>query len=322
MKTHSDDSDDLDCLLPMQNEKYLVFMDKNYPINFKIFQTYSLFFSKNQQVQNEQFLIFDYPNFITDYSFDSFISACQNKMFKINKANAIALHYLSKRFEVPILKHKTEEYIEEHHKKLLIESFKYKIFMIEEISKTSYQISIDKKDFFDGDEFFDITYETKTLGESFNQYLEEKNTRDFLMSLPIPTLYKIIQQFVLTHSQDYENLDLANLETNPILNFMIEYITRNGNQASIIFSLFHFSIDDIKQIENKKKVKIDNSYLNNSVNITKEEFINKNIQSKELFTIKFNELEKQIDDLQNAIQMQKKADKIIENYIYQEMKNK
>lgn len=296
-----------------RNDKFIVFMSTNYAIDFEIFKSYSLFFQKNQKFENERYISFVYPSFITEASFITFINACQNKKFEISKKHVFPLYYLAKRFEVPSLKQCVEESISKNRQSLLIESLNYKIFLVPKFSLLSKEnpqdLSLKQVEENDSDHFMDISYEVEEIGQNLNLYLGKKNYKDFLLSLPIPPVFKIVNCYALQNNQVFSTINNLNEGNHAVIDFIFEYFGKNGTSASALFSFFisnEIEFDTrlrerIHNTESSYNVQFDWAYFDDRLNMRKDDLIKQNEEFQNSFDQKVLQIKDEITKLRTRL---------------------
>ena len=108
----------------MKNVNFF-YRNKIIPIDFEQFNKLSEYFSIIDNKQNYEMIYllseFDYSQFLSEESINSFFYYFQNQEIGINNLNVIDLNYLSYKFKVNGLKEKTDRYIDFHYQELIEE---------------------------------------------------------------------------------------------------------------------------------------------------------------------------------------------------------
>lgn len=124
----STSSNSIFCIDPIiQPDKKFIFNGKEFPIDFNLIKTYSLYYKQNHVYYESVVNIkIEEPFDISDDEFQAFIDCCQKQNVQITDSNIFALNYLSIRYEVPSLTQFTENYIETNYSKLVFQSLHFK----------------------------------------------------------------------------------------------------------------------------------------------------------------------------------------------------
>lgn len=215
--------------------KAFIYKGKSYPIDFDIIILNSDYFYENRNKYKNVDIVFEEePIFISEDSFKSFISCLQYENIKINDSNVYALKQLGTHYRVQQLIEFTNNYIEQNHQKLVFKSILFKI----QQNKS------------------EITTETEEeiISSHFFDYINNEE----LFSLPVEVLYRIIY----SENLNFENLNSSN--QNQVIDFLLNYLDRNGKKASVLFSnldLKNQRIDLLKRLINDFSDKFDFSML-------------------------------------------------------------
>ncbi|KAK8894056.1 hypothetical protein M9Y10_022488 [Tritrichomonas musculus] len=298
-------------------DKNLIFRRKSYGINFKLFKFYSRFFRENKFYKEINNLVFDYPTYISEESFENFVNACQNQEFFITKENACEIKYLSEKFGVDSLTQEIEKFIKKNESTMIIELFKDRLNQYNElIANDQYKLA----------ELMDFNNEQKIIGESLILFIKNPEYMSFLCSLPINIIYNIITHY---NNRDVNknfnnddnnnndnnnninnNNDIENNDEKALINFLFSVLEKKGSQASLLFSLIDFGkmqlkvLHRIRDFENRTKVKFEYIYLNTTLPNLIVDLIDENRQIKE-------NAQKQIMELSNQIlSLKQEYDKI------------
>lgn len=110
----------------VQNQKYFVYQNKKYTINFDLLKQNCTYFYQNQN----EFCDKDNINLIeedeigiilTEESIHSFIAACQNESSEVSPSSVFPLQYLSYKYDYPALKAITDDFIATYSQELIFE---------------------------------------------------------------------------------------------------------------------------------------------------------------------------------------------------------
>ncbi|KAK8892573.1 hypothetical protein M9Y10_029810 [Tritrichomonas musculus] len=194
--------------------KNIIFKGKEYPIDFSLLKKYSnYFYNKKTHFKsiNNIFIQFD-DHDICEESIPIFIACCHNEPFQITDKTAFSLHQLSIRYEVPELQKLTEEYIKTNQKNQLFQSI---------LSKIS-----------------ENPENEETIALQFIENIDNEQ----LLSLPIPVLYRILNNYSL----DFNSLNSN--DQNRLIDFLFRILSKRGKEASVLFANIEFTKERIELI--------------------------------------------------------------------------
>lgn len=250
-----------------------VYNNKEYPFKFDYFKYASKYFSTNQKeledVKKIQLLGKDESNIITEDSLVKFINFVQGKKIKIDNENVICLNFLSRKYEVQMLEEKTRKFIENHQDELVLKI----------LNEKQNEINFDSE-----------MYE-KIISNNLNKYIDDP----LLLSVNIPILYRILQQY-LKQSKSTENEQLNE--------FLIKCVDKYGQKASVLFDNISFGKTSLKYVNlliNKYSDKIDFQYLASNIILALKERENEIRLNKEKHDATISSKENEIDELKQQI---------------------
>lgn len=278
---------------PIRANKYLVYKEKKYPIDFSFFKKYSNFFYENKdKFKSTKDIELQLDNYeVTEDTILMFIACCQNEPFEITDANAFSLYQLSIQYKVSELNNLTSIYINKNKKTLIFQSILYKI------QNQNSMVN------------FDLSNEEKIIASNFFEFIND----DKLTSLPISVLYRIINDKVL----NLKTMDTTH--QTQLFEFLFKCLDKYKKPGSVLFlnidleteridllirllrdysSIFDFNLINPKLLANNA------SYLLNELNKLKIEYSQKcsdieaeNQKQKELF----ESLVKSFNDSKNEL---------------------
>ncbi len=189
--------------------KISFFRGKNIRLISILYNIIKFYFYKcaNQYKSIEDIEIPDQPINISEESFQTFISACQNDFFEIKDSNIIELHHLSISFDVPKLTWQTNEYIKTHNEDLVFKLIQYKIHLNKE------------------NRAIDLANEEIMIASHFFKYVNNSN----LAQLPIPNIYRIINIVKMQINQ------MDNIKQSQFIEFMFKCLDIHKKEASVLF---------------------------------------------------------------------------------------
>ncbi|KAK8846007.1 hypothetical protein M9Y10_020952 [Tritrichomonas musculus] len=200
---------------------YFVYKNRQYPIKISYFKLSSKFFlsiSEELQKNNNIDLIDEEIGNklnLQEETIIHFINYVQHKEIPLEDNNVIPLHYLSTQYDIEDLKEDTKNYISSNQNELAIQI----------LSNIKYF------KFFNDDTFENI----------ISDNLEEFIQKEELLTLPIPTLYRILTKYTQKNKQ-------TNL-LNGINEFILKSIEQHGREASILLSFSNVDKENIEFIE-------------------------------------------------------------------------
>lgn len=214
---------------------YFIFDNHKYSFEYNLFKENSNYFEKNLFLKNlkDINIINEYESnsiiTLTEDSINNFIFYCQNQVYKITRENVISLNYLSKKYEVQSLIDETNEYISHYLNDILFQ------FLLQ----ISNQHSID-----------DQRVEKQIL-KNLNKYLNDP----LLLLIPVPFMYRIIENY---HNKNDSDL----------IQFMFNYLEKQGRKSSVLFSLIDLKndqIDVLYRLNTEYSNIFDFSFINSSI---------------------------------------------------------
>lgn len=265
------------------NTHYFVYnKNKKIPIKIDFFKISSNKFAKNQVNINEDKTInlFDDKleenlNF-SDDSIQNFINYVHRQDIFLNNNNVTEINYLAKKYEVFSLISKTEEYINDHHQKLIIP-----LFTINQSNPS-----------------FDINLYEDIIAKNLEEYVQKES----LTNLNISVLYRIIEKY---HTQ-------KEIDTN-IIDFLFKCLDIQGRKASVLFSFVSIEKLDpihLNQLLTKYSNVFDFQFINTSLTKTLYEMLNQMIlrekQNEEYVKNINNEIDQLKKDLKAMKEMNEK----------------
>ena len=280
----------------VHHNKNFIFQGKKYPVDFNIIQHNSNYFYKcaNQYKSIEDIEIPDQPINISEESFQTFISACQNEFFEIKDSNIIELHHLSISFDVPKLTWQTNEYIKTHNEDLVFKLIQYKIHLNKE------------------NRAIDLANEEIMIASHFFKYVNNSN----LAQLPIPNIYRIINIVKMQINQ------MDNFKQSQFIEFMFKCLDMHKKEASVLFlnlNLKNKQTEIIWRLITKYSNIFDFQMIDHNLLINEIKKLNdSNIELKQKLQVTLKDLEnvkkKAHNDIDNT-QIQKKSDEKKKNEI-------
>ena len=250
---------------PIRANKYFVYKEKKYPIDFCLIKKYSNYFYLNRgkfkSIDNIELKPENYE--ISDEAISIFIACCQNEPFDINNTNVFPLYQLSIQYDVPVLKNVSLQYINDNQKTLIFQSISYKLKCQNSITN------------------IDLSLEEDTIASNFFEYIND----DQLISLPVPVLYKIINNQKL-------NINSMNLTNQgQFIEFLFKCLDKHRREASVLF----LNLD----IENER-IEVLSRLISAYSDVFDFNFINSKFLSKSA-TFLLSELQKQRIEFTNKI---------------------
>ena len=250
---------------PIRANKYFVYKEKKYPIDFCLIKKYSNYFYLNRgkfkSIDNIELKPENYE--ISDEAISIFIACCQNEPFDINNTNVFTLYQLSIQYDVPVLKNVSLQYINDNQKTLIFQSISYKLKCQNSITN------------------IDLSLEEDTIASNFFEYIND----DQLISLPVPVLYKIINNQKL-------NINSMNLTNQgQFIEFLFKCLDKHRREASVLF----LNLD----IENER-IEVLSRLISAYSDVFDFNFINSKFLSKSA-TFLLSELQKQRIEFNNKI---------------------
>ena len=135
IETQQDISDNqvLSDTLPLNDkDKYFIFQEETFPINFELIKQNSSYFLKNHdQFENVESIELlqnndQHPILITTETIQRFISYCQNEPCEFDSTDTISLLYLSLKYGVTKLTTFINDYISQNHQEYIFQSIQLK----------------------------------------------------------------------------------------------------------------------------------------------------------------------------------------------------
>lgn len=214
----------------MKNVNFF-YRNKIIPIDFEQFNKLSEYFSIIDNKQNYEMIYllseFDYSQFLSEESINSFFYYFQNQEIGINNLNVIDLNYLSYKFKVNGLKEKTDRYIDFHYQELIEEFISYHL---EEKSHETTNKNLRK-------------YE-EIFKEHFFEYLSD----DRLFQLPITVLHRlIINIFNETQGENEKDQKIK------IIEFLIKFANDKNYLATLLINDLKLKDEELMYIIDKMK---------------------------------------------------------------------
>lgn len=295
---------------PTRTNKNFVYKGMKYPIDFGLVKKYSNFFYKNKlnfkSIDDIEIKPDNYE--VSDQSIQMFVACCQNQPFDITDSNVLSLHQLSIQYEVTVLNDLTSQYIQKNKKSIIFPSILYKL------KNRNPEVNID------------LSSEEETIAANFFDYIND----DQLISLPIPILYRIINNEHLKFNE------LNSTDQNKYIEFLFKCLDRYKREASVLFlnlDIENERVDLLSQLLSRYSDVFDFNMINpkflakkatfllSELNKLKIEFANKisEIESEfkkqqKFFVSSKNDmlntnrsLEQKVTDLENQISTQKKC---------------
>ena len=201
---------------------YFIYKDNNFPFLYGHAQYKSTFLweKKNELeiqkniklIQDEKYEDINFP----DDSIVNFIKLLNDENnYVINNDNVIFIKMLSEQFKAEALIKECDGYIEAHYNELILPIL----------------LSIQNANNIEINEYVEII--SKKLMFFIN---DEK-----FLSLKVPVLYNILANYYEKYRKDEDN-------QNEIIDFLLEYLNRNGRKASVLFSRADFGKDPLKYL--------------------------------------------------------------------------
>lgn len=205
-------SADIHFNFPVTNS--FVYFGKDFPFNMKLFNCFSDYFISNPSKiqQNGKIYLIEESDgniIIPDESINDFVNYCQNKTITLKDENVPALYKLSKKYLVTNLIESIENYILNHPENLIIQ------FLT--ISQTKQNQNTEH-------------YEN-ILSMNLPDYIKD----DSLLSLPLPTINRIVTKYQL----NYRNPNHPS-----IIDFLLRCLNKYGKKASVLFRNVDFTKED------------------------------------------------------------------------------
>lgn len=207
-------------------QSIFVYKNKEYLFDISLFQKYAksslVAFEKSMESEVYYYnFISEYDNYtdISENCIKEFISYCQNQEIKLTDSNVFPLHFLSEKYDVEALTEETQKYI-----------------------KTNGQSIIDEILKIGNDDIIFNNYIEDFISDHISTYLND----DRLLSLPIPSVHRILLKF-----SKQINFEEENDEEFSIIEFLFKYIEKNGKQCSFLLTLFKFGEKSCEYINEK-----------------------------------------------------------------------
>ena len=216
------------CIKPIfQNKKSIIYKGEKFPIDFDAIKKNSQFFYDNRKKYKkmEEIEIPEEPIDISNKAMQDFISCCSNSPCKLDESNVLPLHILSIRYGVPELTKLTTNFLSKNEKKMVIQSILFKAQLLKAQQSDfseNIQINIDTK------------IEEDEISSNLIEYLQ--NNIDDLLSLPIPILYHIINDF---YSKSKYSIDSSKEDL--IASFLFKCLDKYKREASVLFTSIDFA---------------------------------------------------------------------------------
>lgn len=252
---------------------YFIYKGKKFPIKFDFFKISSKKFAKDQiRIDSNQniHLIDDKSEIISDLSEDSiqnFINYVQHQDTVLTSDNVSGINYLAKRYEVISLIKATEDYINEHHKDIILPALIFN----------------------QNDPSFDTSYYENVIIDNFEEYIEE----DLLQKLKIPILYRIFDKF---YSKFGKNQKISNKK---IVDFCFKCLDVHKREASVLFSFIDIedaSSNHLNRLITEYSNIFDFHFINSSIVKTFYEIQSEMILKEKQNQMKYDEFMKNVKE--------------------------
>lgn len=235
-----------------KSQKYFVFNEKKFLIDFELLKNNSFFFFRNQnQYENVEcinlFQSTEIESFkgISDKAIKDFISLCQNEACQISNSDLYDIQYLARKFEVTELTKLITNIISNKYKELAFDSFLFQNTQNDSLHNT---FSVFSEEY------------TEVISNNLIEFIKD----DRLLRFPISILYQIINKYRNKYYKIHEKEFKSSIKNKNYLNdwqqiieFLFKYLDSYGREASILFSLIDFQNDCSKIIN-----RILDNYLN------------------------------------------------------------
>ena len=199
-------------------EKYFVYQNKEYLINFDLLKISCYYFYQNQQKFEQEEIInlndeIKDQVILNDESIRTFISCFQNEPFSISKESIISLQYLSHIFKFPELISITDKFVESHWPQLIFYIIQFKLE-----NQTNTQNT-----------FFDTTKEEQFISTHLRECIKDDN----MVLLPVQLIYRCMKSSPI--KGQYEGQFLREL-----IEFLFKCLDHHGKRASLLFNIVDF----------------------------------------------------------------------------------
>ena len=268
-----------------RNQKYLVYGEKKYKINFDLFVMNCNYFYKNQKeyqyIESIPLLNEETKVNIPEEAIESFILSCQNERFVISKTSVLPLQYLSTKYEYPRLTKITNDFIEQHSHELAIQSL---LFKTENNKKNSV---------FSDEAEANVEAEEEIISKNIMKYIDD----EMMLKIDISILNRIIKK---AYSNNKELL----IENEKIVDFMFKALDKHGKDASILFNNIDFKYQNIciiKRLIDNYSDKFDFNMINSTLSKTTTELTSELTKQREKYEFLFFEMKKTFEEQMNEI---------------------
>ena len=199
-------------------EKYFVYQNKEYLINFDQLKSSCYYFNQNQQKFEQEIQINLNDEIkdqvsLNDESIRTFISCFQHEPFSISKDSIIPLQYLSHIFKFPQLIDITDKFVENHWPQLIFQIIKFKL-LNQATSKNT---------------FFDTSKEERFISTHLKECIKDDN----MVLLPVPLIYRAMASSPTKGQYEGEFL-------REIIEFLFKCLDQHKKKASVLFSIVDF----------------------------------------------------------------------------------
>ena len=265
----------------VRNQKYFVYKDKEYPIDFDLVIKNSNYFYKNRkQYENVEYinLINEIPTEIKipEESIKAFISSCQNEASEVSPSSVFALQYLSQKYEFPEITKVTEDFIKEHEGELVFETLEFK-------TKSEY--------------LSDTSKEEEIISNNIKKYANKEE----LLSLPIFVIERILQKYFDNKTKEGKEVNDGNDE---IINFLFKILDKRGREASILFNNIDFGKEKVivlHRLLNEYSDNFDFNMINSTLLKTTTQLTSDLSRQQEEYSILLNEMKKENENQREEI---------------------
>ncbi|KAK8857398.1 hypothetical protein M9Y10_015803 [Tritrichomonas musculus] len=266
----------------IRNKKNLIYKEYKQAVDFDLLIGYSDFFYQNKIMyeDKEDIELSEEPIDISENAFHTFIKCCQNEKIEINESNVFAIRQLSFHYEVHTLQNIIKEYI------LSSPLLFYKSCVFNLLTNHEAQPNRDDEDI---------------ISKCIFDIIDD----EVLLKLPIPTLYRILNNYSLSLNELDEN------QQNQIINFLFKYLQKYKKEASTLFLnlnldkskldvIFRLNeefsgIFDTNMIKTESLIKIVTDLSNDLKNL-KNNFSKANSDNIQCLKNKFTVINQKIDD--------------------------
>lgn len=204
----------IQCKKEMPSTHFLVYRNKNYPINFDFFKIISKYVKKNEAgISKSQYIKLLNPQdeehiSIDDETINDFILYVQREPIEVHDKNASILNFLGRQYEIEELIEGTNEYILQNQSK----------------------IALDQLSIIQNKTLIDPSIYEQIISDNFLDYINDNR----IFNLQIPTLYRIIKRLKISDIQSKDDF----------YNFLFTCLDRYGKSASVLFECIE--IDQMK----------------------------------------------------------------------------